>query len=139
MAGKFLIDLTDESLKIPPNDDVIGFIRETNPFAHSDVGSVLLSLGKAIPGAHVYSPSYASFAYVILHTEAKRIFAIAFGQRGLAFRITQPAQAAALTDAAVPAPEIGPDWVSFAPWGAQTTANSMARLHLWCAQAFADE
>lgn len=138
MAGNFLIDLTDVNLQISPNNDVMGFVRRTNPFAHSDVGSVLLALGKAIPGAHAYSPSYASCAYVVLHTEANRIFAIAFGQRGLALRIAPSAQAAALVDGGAPAPDIGPDWVSFAPWGAQATAEPMARLHRWCAQAFAD-
>ena len=138
MAGNFLIDLTDASLQIAPNADVIGFVRRANPSAHSDVGSVLLELGKATPGAHPYCPSYASFAYVVLHTEAKRIFAIAFGQRGLAFRLAPPAMAAAFADGGVAAPEIGPDWVSYAPWAAPATAAHRARRQRWCARALAD-
>jgi hypothetical protein len=43
---------------------------------------------------------------VVLHTESDRIFAIPFGQRGLAFRLGAPALAAALSDGGVAAPEI---------------------------------
>ena len=42
---KFLIDLTDARFSIPENEDVLGFIRRVNPFAHSDVGTVLFELG----------------------------------------------------------------------------------------------
>ena len=56
MAGKFLIELTDPRFQIADNADVIEFIRRVNPFAHSDVGSMLFDLGKEIPGAHAYCP-----------------------------------------------------------------------------------
>jgi hypothetical protein len=73
MTGKFLIDLTDSRFHIAENEDVLEVVRRANPFAHSDVGSLLLDLGKQIPGARAYSPSYASYAYVVLHTDAWRI------------------------------------------------------------------
>lgn len=139
MHGKFLIDLTDPRFRVAGNEDVLEFVRRTNPFAHSDVGSLVLDLGKEVTGARAYSPSYAQCAYVVLHTEAWRIFAIAFGQRGLAFRLTPSSRARALGDAAVAAPEIGPSWVAFDPWDVATRASDLrARLQRWCSQAFAD-
>lgn len=139
MAGKFLIDLTDARFHIAENEDVLEFVRRSNPFAHSDVGSLLLELGGGIRGARAYSPSYAQCAYVVLHTEAWQIFAIAFGQRGLAFRLAQASHDAALADGGVAAPDIGPAWVAFAPWVDQTSrVDGRAGLQRWCAQAFAD-
>jgi hypothetical protein len=46
----FLIDLTDERFKIPANRAVIEYIRRENPFAHSDVGALLIALGRLVPG-----------------------------------------------------------------------------------------
>ncbi len=136
MAGKFLIDITDPRFFIPANDDVIAFVRQTNPFAHSDVGSLLLGFGKRIPGTAAYCPSYASCAYVVLHSSKNRIFAIAFGQRGLAFRL--PVSVAdALADGGEPASEIGTDWVQFDPWSAENrTTEARERLRRWCERAF---
>lgn len=52
----WLIDLTDERFKILVNADVIDYIGEANPFAHSDLGQKLIDLGRVLPGAGVYSP-----------------------------------------------------------------------------------
>ncbi len=138
MAGKFLIDVTDARFLIPANDDVIGFIRRANPFAHSDVGSVLLELGRDTPGAQAYCPSYGSCAYVVLHTDQHRIFAIAFGQRGLAFRLGAAARADALQDHGEPATAIGAEWIQLSPWDVPGITGAADRLQRWCARALAD-
>jgi len=136
---KWLIDMTDAHFLIAANEDVIGFIRRVNPFAHSDVGSLLLDLGKKITGAHAYSPSYRQYAYVVLHTDASRIFAIAYGQRGLAFRLAPLSYSAALADDGTAAGDIGPDWVAFDPWNPHVSATALrARLERWSLQAFTD-
>ena len=137
MPGKFLIDLTDERFKIPYNDGVMTFVRVANPSAHSDVGSVLLELGKTIPGAIAYSPSYRSYAYVVLHNASNHIFAIAFGQRGLAFRLPESVLPDAVADRGTLAPDIGPDWVSFNPWDPNAKAAHTDRLRRWCVEALA--
>ena len=137
MSGKFLIDITDERFKIPYNDGVMTFVRTTNPSAHSDVGSLLLELGKTIPGAVAYCPSYGSFAYVVLHTESNHIFAIAFGQRGLGFRLAPSVLADTAADRGTLAPAIGPGWVSFDPWDLKAKPGDKDRLRRWCTQAFA--
>ena len=135
----WLIDATDQRFFVADNDEVIDFIRRVNPFAHSDVGSFLLDLGKKIAGAHAYSPSYKQYAYVVLHNDASRIFAIAYGQRGLAFRLSPSSYTAALADDGSPAPDIGRDWVKFDPWNPSvSTAVLQTRLERWSAQAFAD-
>ena len=82
-----LIDLTDERFKIPANRAVIEYIRRENPFAHSDIGDMLIRLGKLVPGAQYYCPSFSSLAYVVLHTKANVIFAIAIGMLKIDFRL----------------------------------------------------
>ena len=79
-------------------------------------GTFLLGrLGDAL-GAPSYCPSTKSRAYVVLHTPASRIFGIAYGQRGLALRLTDAAHSEALTDGGIPIPAIGSQWVRFDPW-----------------------
>lgn len=138
MAGKFLIDVTDERFKIAVNESVIDFIRRANPFAHTDVGGLLIELGEALPGASEYCPSYPSCAYVVLHNDANRIFGIAYGQRGLALRLAEPSYVAATADGGTAAPNIGPDWLSFAPYDAKGQTGTRARLNRWSARALSD-
>jgi hypothetical protein len=135
----WLIDMTDPRFLVAGNEDVIEFIRRTNPFAHSDVGALLLELGKQIDGAIAYSPSYEQCAYVVLHTDATRIFAIAYGQRGLAFRLSPPSRELALADGGTAAHDVGTDWIAFDPWNPRVSRPAIrARLERWSARAFAD-
>lgn len=138
MTGRFLIDATDPQFFVPENADVIAFIRRTNPFAHSDVGSLLFELGREIPGAQAYCPSARSCAYVVLHTAAHRIFAIAFGQRGLAFRLSAGPHAEALAAGGVEAPEIGVDWVRLDPWAPRPTVGAESFLLHAATQAYGE-
>jgi hypothetical protein len=136
--GKFLIELTDPRFIVDDNADVIEFIRRVNPFAHSDVGSVLFELGKETPGAHAYCPVPSACSYVVLHTDVNRIFAIAFGMSGLAFRLAPDDEAAALTDGGAHARDIGMGWVRFEPWGQDSRTATDVRLRRWCTRACAD-
>ena len=137
-GSKFLIDLTDERFFIAANEDVMAFVRRTNPSAHTDVGALLLELSKETPGARAYCPSFRSLAYVVLHTEADVIFAIAYRMRGLAFRLAADAQADALADGGTPVPDIGAGWVSFPPWDGSTPPVARERVRRWCARALSD-
>ena len=136
MAGKFLIDVTDDRFKIPPNDDVISFIRRVNPFSHSDVGSLLIDIGKAIDGSAPYCPSYGSCAYVVLHTADDRVFAISYGQHTMAFRRPLKVLDQAVADGGALEPNIGAGWVRFEPWGRNGVGQE--RLAHWARLAFAD-
>ncbi len=137
MPARLLIDLTDARLFIRPNDAVIAFIRRANPFAHSDVGSLLFGLGKSVPGAVAYCPAPANYAYVVLHTAENVVFAIAYDMTGLASRLDGASYDEALADGGVPQPEIGADWVRFHPWPPGVPeAETRDRLHRWCMTGF---
>lgn len=135
-ARRFLIDRTDPRFRIAGNEDVLDFIRRANPFAHDGVGTILFELGDRLPGAHAYCPLPSSYAYVVLHTTESRIFAIAFGMRTIAFRVAAPADAPA--DGGMPAPEIGPSWVSVDPWDRGARTEARERLTRWGERALRD-
>ena len=137
MPGKFLIDITDPRYQTAENADVIEFIRRKNPSAHSDVGSIVFALGKEIPGAQAYCPAPGSYAYVVLHDEKDRIFAIAFGQRGLGLRLAPASIDAAVSEGAARAPDIGADWVTFDPWDVNDKARNQ-KIRAWAARAISE-
>ena len=136
MPGNFLIDVTDARFKIDANAEVMRFVAEVNPFAHSDVGDVLIRLGKELPDVLQYCPSFKSCAYVVLHTPADRIFAIAYGQRALSVRLHDDAVEEALAGGLTPDPLIGPDWVGLPPWPTRDDPFATGRLRLWCRRAW---
>lgn len=137
MPGKFLIDVTDPRFMTPENADVIEFIRRKNPFAHSDVGSILFEYAKQIPGAHAYCPSPRSLAYVVLHDDNDRIFAIVFSQQGFGIRLAPAMIDAAVADGAMRAPEIGSDWVTFNQWDVNDKSRKQ-KLRAWTERAIAE-
>lgn len=127
-----LIELTDDAFKIPPNAAVMEYVRRENPFAHSNVGARLVRLGRGTAGAQHYCPDFHSCAYVALHTEAKVIFAIAFGMRQIALRLPPSARAEAVAEGAVACPAIGDEWLSFDAFrAAGSPTAAAARLEHW--------
>jgi hypothetical protein len=132
----FLIDITEERFKIPANHAVIEYIRCENPFAHSDIGDKLIKLAKRIPSTHYYCPSFASCAYVVLHTNANVIFAIALGMLSIEFRLPAALVSDAVANGNGKASPIGDDWLSVSPFprGLAASAND-ARLLQWCTAA----
>jgi hypothetical protein len=136
MSGKFLIELTDARFKIPANAEVIDFITRVNPFAHSDVADRLIESSNGLPGSEEYCPAPANCAYVILHDPGNRVFAIAYDQRGLAFRLPPERVPDALSDRGARQPDIGTDWVRFEPWRlGEPSTTTLDRLKRWCAIA----
>lgn len=122
--------MTDPRFFIADNVDVLDFIRRENPSAHSDVGTVLFDCIKQVDGARGYCPSAATYAYVVMHTDAYRIAAIAYGMRRLAVRLSSVSQSDAIAAGNEFAPAIGTDWVHIDPWSASTRD--------WVARAYAD-
>ena len=132
----FLIDLTDERFKIPANRAVIEYIRRENPFAHSDIGAMLMRLGRLVPGAQYYCPSFSSLAYVVLHTREHLIFAIAIGMLKIDFRLPSALVSEALASGKAESSDIGADWLSVRPFpGGESRAVGDARLKRWCEAA----
>jgi hypothetical protein len=137
MAGRFLIDVTDARFSIPENAEVMEFIRRVNPFAHSDVGQVLFDLAREI-GAGAYCPAPKVCAYVVLHSTTNRIFAIAYDQRSVAFRLPDGSQAEALTEGGEAVPKVGTDWIRFDPWAGARAGGINPHLRSWAERSFAD-
>lgn len=132
----FLIDLTDERFKLPANRAVIEYIRRENPFAHSDIGAVLIRLAKLVPEAQYYCPSFSSLAYVVLHTKANLIFAIAIGMLKIDFRLPAALVSEAIDRGEAEQSDIGTDWLSVRPFpGGESRAVVDARLARWCEAA----
>ena len=132
----FLIDLTDERFKIPANQAVIEYIRRENPFAHSDIGDLLIQLAKLVSGAQYYSPSFSSLAYVVLHTEANLIFAIAIGMLKIDFRLSRALVSEAIGRGEAEHSDIGADWLSVRPFPRGDPRDVVdARLKRWCEAA----
>ena len=133
----FLIDLTDERFKIPANQSIIEYVRRMNPFAHSDLGSVLITLAKRITGAHYYCPSFSASAYVVLHTDGNLIFAIASGMLNFTFRLPPNVVSQAVADGTGEYSDIGSDWLSVDafPRGMSKAAADVAHMRL-CEAAF---
>jgi hypothetical protein len=132
----FLIVLTDERFKIPANQAVIEYIRRENPFAHSDIGAVLIRLAKLVPGVQYYCPSFSSLAYVVLHTEANLIFAIAIGMLKIDFRLSRALVSEAIGRGEAEHSDIGADWLSVRPFPRGEPRDVVdARLKRWCEAA----
>ena len=132
----FLIDLTDPRFFTPENADVLAFIRRVNPFAHSDLGTIVFECARRIDDAQAYCPSPSSCAYVVLHTPSHRIVAIAYDQRGLAIRLGAPARAEAIAAGHKLLPAIGADWVAIDPWPAGRARGEPSACD-WMARAYA--
>ncbi len=128
----FLIDITEERFKIPANRAVIEYIRRENPFAHSDIGGLLIRLTKRIPNTHYYCPSFPSCAYVIAHTNANVIFAIALDMLSVEFRLPAASVTEAIANGSAKTSPIGDDWLSVVPLrkGLAASANETRLLDL---------
>lgn len=132
----FLIDLTDERFKIPANRAVIEYIRRYNPFAHSDIGAVLIRLARLVSEARYYCPNFSVCAYVVLHTKADLIFAIAIGMLKIDFRLPTALVAEAVAKGEAEHSDIGADWLSVRPFPrGESRAVVEDRLARWCEAA----
>jgi hypothetical protein len=116
----------DDKLKIGANKDVIAFIQRVNPSAHDDVASALTDSATGLSDVKSYCPDLHAYAYVVLHTQANRIFGIAFGMNALVYRLPADVLPEALAEGGKAYEDIGADWVLFEPW------NQPMRLRHWC-------
>jgi hypothetical protein len=127
-----LIDVTDRKFLVAANQAVLAYIAKANPFAHTDVGSKLIALSKALPDIVFYCPDFRNCAYVALHDKSNRIIALAASMRDLHFRLPlrdiQPALSAGAERS-----EIGSEWIFADAFAAKNDWD--ATLQSWCASA----
>jgi hypothetical protein len=123
----------DERFRIPENRAILDFVQRDNPSAHDDVATVLTESAKGMSDAGWYCPDVQSYAYVVLHTQGNRIFGIAFGQGGLAYRLPPERIPEAVAEGGKVYPEIGDDWVMFEPWPpGERIEVTLERPKRWC-------
>jgi hypothetical protein len=57
------------------NAEVLGFLTQKPPLAHSDLSDELLKSEAGLPGVVSYCPDVQGYAFVLLHTDNHLIFA----------------------------------------------------------------
>jgi hypothetical protein len=115
------------------NRDVLAYLAQHRPSCHSDTGSALIEAAEKCGDWFAFSPSFFQCRYVALVT-GRKVFALGRGQRSACFRLPDALRKTALVTGAVPAPEIGSDWVSFALFEADRPAPD---LPFWTLRAYA--
>ena len=122
----------DDKFRTDANADIVGFIlKSKNLSAHDEVAEALTVSATGLKGVLRYCPDVHNYAYFVLHTSAGRIFAIAFGQSGLAYRIPDERAWEAFFEGCRACDEIGPGWIMVKPWGVLAPDASK-----WCAAAY---
>ena len=110
----------DARFKIPANKAVVAFIEREQPSAHDDIATALTNSAKGLSDAKWYCPDVHAYAYFVLHVASNRIFGIAFGMNGLAYRVPKQMGEAAIAEGGTPADTIGDEWFLFEPFQGET-------------------
>ena len=123
----------DRRFDTPQNAQVLAFLHADNPSAHSDVAEELLRSADGVAGVDPYCPDLPHYAFVILHLEDSTIIGLAYGQSGLAYRLSDSRIAEAARAGAQPAEGLGSNWFLLEPWSdTETLQESRRRLAHWC-------
>lgn len=125
--------MLDPRLRTAANACVLALLeREPSLSAHDDLAQILSRSARGLAGVRSYCPDPAGYAFVALHDRADRIFALAFGQSTLAFRLGAQHAAQAQAAGARPCTALGPRWACFDAFAAPGFDASR-----WCALALA--
>ena len=105
--------LIKEKFKTIANREVLSFLMECSPSAHSDLVDEFRFAAQSAPGVHFYCPDTSKYAFFAAHLTDYTIVALALGMRKIVFRLPESLIFDAAQDGGVSFPEIGPEWVSF--------------------------
>jgi hypothetical protein len=133
----FLIGITEGSAsRFPPITQSTNISDAQIHLLIRILANQLIKLSKLIPNTHYYCPSFASCAYLVLHTDANVIFAIALGMLSIGFHLPAAVVIDAVANGDGKVSPIGDDWLSVSPFprGLAASAND-ARLLQWCEAA----
>lgn len=99
-------------LKNPANAEIVRYLQEQTPSAHSDVASEMFLAAKELRDIHSFAPDPSSYSYELLHTSHGVVFAVSAGQSTILLR--RPADRLPSTFEAhgKPFPPLGPAWVA---------------------------
>jgi hypothetical protein len=124
------------SFETSANKAVLRYLAEKAPSAHSDLAETLRLASQGVPGARLYCPDKAKYAFFAVYRPDYTIVALAVGMKQLVFRLPAALVANALQEGAIPFPEIGSEWVCFAPFpNDESQTGSLQSLGRWCRKA----
>lgn len=119
------------------NKEVLSFLKECSPSAHSDLVDEFRLAAQSAPGVHFYCPAPSKYAFFAAHLADYTIVALALGMRKIAFRLPKPLIIDAVQDGGVLFPEIGTEWVSFTlASNNEPEVESRRKLGHWFRKAF---
>lgn len=101
----------DDSLRVPANEEVLAFLERTQPSAHDEIASALLSAAEGQRGFRKYCPDPLAYAWYALHTNNHVIFALALGMNAVLFRLPPDLIEEALGQGGEAATEVGTGWI----------------------------
>lgn len=112
MKGNVSTKLPQRFTAHPKNAEIVRFLHETSPSAHSDVTSEMILAAKGLRDVHSYAPNPRAYSYEVLHTSDSVIFCVSVGQSTLLCRIPPDKKPQGLEPYAVPFPPLGPEWIA---------------------------
>lgn len=106
----------DGELDRPENQQIITFLKQYQPSAHTDMVQLLVNATKDLSDINFYCPDTDNHAYYLAHTPDGVIFAAAIGMSALMYRLPKQSMSSALVKGGEIFSEIGEPWVSFNPF-----------------------
>lgn len=129
----------EDELGRPENQQIIGFLKQYQPSAHTDLVQRLVESCKELPQIKFYCPDTDNYAYYLAHTPNGVVFAAAIGLSALMYRLPKQAMSGAIVKGGEIFKDIGEPWVSFNPfWPEDQSLNKVnaAEMKQWCKLAY---
>ena len=119
-----------ESLQTQDNWAILTFLSGSS--CHSDLAACLYEATEHLAEATEHCTDVQRFGFVVHETQGV-IFAAAWGMQEVSFRLDAERVRIARETGGRPAPEIGPEWVTFAPFRAGYPTMD---LKFWATRAY---
>lgn len=123
----------------PENEEIINFLKQYQPAAHSDIVRLLVESASDLKDIKFYCPDTDNYAYYLAHTPDGVIFAAAIGMSALMYRLPKQLLPDALKKGGEVIPEVGESWVSFNPFWPETEKKApvdLKSMKQWCKLAY---
>ena len=129
----------DGELDRPENQQIIDFLKQYQPSAHTDIVQLLVESTNELASIKFYCPDTDNHAYYLAHTPDGVIFAAAIGMSALMYRLPKQSMSGALVKGGEIFKEVGEPWISFNPfWPDEEKKSqfSMSEMKQWAKLAY---
>lgn len=123
----------------PENEQMIQFLKQYQPSAHTDIVQLLVESASELPDIKFYCPDTDNHAYYLAHTPNGVMFAAAIGMSALMYRLPKQSMSGALVKGGEIFKDIGEPWVSFNPFWPEDEKKdkvNMPEMKKWCKLAY---